>query len=106
MPDLTPREPEALGIDPLSLPRFRISGYYASDVMPPRVAGELAEQLPAYDALDRDEAVEVLVGRTDLQRIVVEERTGDDFNANITNSQWKVWRSWTRNDDGHGWTHS
>jgi hypothetical protein len=103
MPDLTPH---GSAIDPLSLPQYRVSGYYADDVHPPRVAGELAEQRPAYDILDRDEAIEIMAARTDLGRILVEERVGHDFNANTTNSSWKTVSTWTRNDDGHGWSHS
>lgn len=106
MPDLTPGGPVPPLNDPFALPQYRVSGYYADSVHPPQVSGELAVQYEAYDELGRDESVEALAGRTDLSKILVERKVAAEFNAATTNSQWQTERTWTKNDDGDGWTHT
>jgi hypothetical protein len=81
--------------------RFRATFTYADDVIPPKVPGEVAIQTVHGDRLSADMEIEIGVGRTDLGRIVLEERLINDVDGR--KNEWQVIHTWTRGPNS--WQH-
>jgi hypothetical protein len=81
--------------------RYRATFTYGDDVLPPRVPGEVAIQTVHEDRSSADMEVEAGVGRTDLGRILLEERLANDVQGRL--NEWHVIHSWTRTAEG--WRH-
>jgi hypothetical protein len=81
--------------------RFRATFTYGDDVIPPQVPGEVAIQTVHEDRSSANMEIEAGVGRTDLGRIVLEERLLND--VKLRQNEWHVIHSWERT--AGGWRH-
>jgi hypothetical protein len=81
--------------------RYRVTALHSDDVIPPAVPGEVAMMTKHIDRAGADVAIEIAVARTDLGRILLEERLVDDVEGR--KNQWHVIHSWTRTAEG--WRH-
>jgi hypothetical protein len=81
--------------------RYRITFTYSDDVIPPRVPGEVAIQTVHADRQGADMEIEAAVGRTDLGRILLEERLTNDVATR--QDEWHTIHSWKRTSEG--WHH-
>lgn len=80
---------------------YRVTAHYSDDVIPPAVPGEVSLTVQADTRASADAAVEVAVARTDLARILLEERlTAAD---ETQRHGWHVIHSWIRTAEG--WRH-
>jgi hypothetical protein len=113
MPDQIPIEPGkfseadrrrvwAPADDPLFT--YRVTAYYGDAVKPPRVSGELAEQVGTNDQVTVDDAAGRFTEQRHIDKVLVEERLTDDVAIQGHRAGWRTLRAWTRTDDG--WTHS
>lgn len=81
--------------------RYRVSLFSADDVIPPDVPGQQVDQMICGTRASADQDIEMAVARTDLGRILLEERLVNDV-ATRTN-EWHVIHTWTRTAEG--WRH-
>lgn len=94
-----PHEPPALDAATTQA-RYRVTGIASDTVLPPAIPGKPFGVTWCADRPDADEAIEIAVGRTDLARILLEERLADDAPRQ---NGWHVIHSWTRTAEG--WQH-
>jgi hypothetical protein len=80
---------------------YRVTQTYGNDVVPPAVPGEVAWRQLHTDRADADQAIEMAVARTDLGRILLEERLIND--VKLRQNEWRVIHAWTRTAEG--WRH-
>ncbi len=78
--------------------QYRVTLLYADDVVPPLVPGETALQTVHTDRVGADREVEIGASRTDLGRIMLEQRLLNDVQGR--QDEWQVLHSWTRTRDG------
>ena len=95
-----PNEPPAQDTT-TSLARYRVTGVASDTVLPPAIPGKPSWVSWHVDRSSADEAIEVAVGRTDLARILLEERLANDVKGR--QNEWHVIHSWERTDEG--WRH-
>lgn len=81
--------------------RYRVTGVASDTVLPPAIPGKPFGVTWHADRPSADEAIEVAVGRTDLARILLEERLANDVKGR--QNEWHVIHSWTRTAEG--WRH-
>ncbi len=78
--------------------QYRCTFLYADDVTPPLVPGETAIQTVHTDRAGADFEIEAGVARTDLGRILLEQRLLNDVQGR--QDEWRVLHSWARTRDG------
>ncbi len=78
--------------------QYRCTFLYADDVVPPLVPGETAIQTVHPDLLSANSWIEAGVARTDLGRILLEQRLLNDVEGR--QDEWRVLHSWARTGDG------
>jgi hypothetical protein len=86
---------------PPEIYRYRVTILYADDVIPPAVPGEQAGMSLHGTRELADQEIEVAVARTDLGRILLEERL--TTNVKGREDEWHVIHSWMCTAEG--WRH-
>lgn len=81
--------------------RYRVTLFSSDDVVPPDVPGQQVEMSTCGTRELADQEVEIAVGRTDLGRILLEERLVNDVDGR--KNEWRVIHTWTRGSEG--WRH-
>lgn len=77
--------------------RYRVTLTYGDDVQPPQIPGEVAVQTVHGDRSSANSEIEAGAGRTDLGRMVLEERLINDVTTR--QNEWHVIHTWTRGPD-------
>jgi hypothetical protein len=73
--------------------QYRVTGTYADDVPPPRVAGEVTASTEYASRDEADIGIEELVGRTDIGQIILSTR-------NYRDGGWRAMHTWNRTPAG------
>jgi hypothetical protein len=81
--------------------RYRVSLFSADDVIPPDVPGQQVDQMVCGTRASADQDIEMAAARTDLGRILLEERLVNDVDGR--KNEWHVIHTWTR--VAAGWRH-
>jgi hypothetical protein len=81
--------------------RYRVTLFSADDVIPPDVPGRQVDQMICGTRASADQDIEMAVARTDLGRILLEERLANDVDGRT--NEWHVIHTWTRGSDS--WQH-
>ncbi len=79
-------------------PQYRVTLIYGDTVTPPEVPGEIALMVDCSDRVMADQEIEIAAGRTDLSRILLEERQLNDVAEH--QNEWRTVHSWTRTAEG------
>ncbi len=79
-------------------PQYRVTLIYGDTVTPPEVPGDVALIVEVDDRVRADQEVEIAAGRTDLGRILLEERQLNDVAEH--QHEWRTVHSWIRTTEG------